>query len=72
MALRNRFWQIVERAEGKNGYRGEVIAVRYSFDEVYQGKVTGVYSFIERNGEINAGYYIRWKDKKRFELEAKK
>jgi hypothetical protein len=72
MALRNRFWQIVERAEGKDGYWGEVIAVKYSFAEVYQGKETGIYSFIERNGEINEGYYIRWKDRKRFELEAKR
>jgi hypothetical protein len=72
MALKNRFWQIVERAESKDGDWGAVIATKYSFDEVDQGKVTGVYSFIERNGEINEGYYIRWKDKKRFELKAKR
>jgi hypothetical protein len=70
IGLRHRHTQIVERGEEKDGGFGEIVAVKYTFEELYKGKVTGIYSFIEKNGYVVDGYYIRWKDKQRFELKA--
>lgn len=40
----------------------------YKFTEIYQGKATGEYGFTEWPRNLDDIYYLRYKDRKRFEL----